>query len=234
MIADYLDQLSRELDFDRSLSRWRAAGSRRSSVGSRRRRSGGNAARGASSAPSRISAMPEPSRRSSPWFRLPGAAGAPASLRFSSSPASIVAMKARVVWYAAVQWAFGDDMRAVRAWCVAIDRYAFLAGDPGRARRLDLYPQPRDSRRRSIRSIAGSFAASFCYAALAAAALVVSVVSDGVLTALQLRGTGLSAELAFPILSMAIEVACVGILVFHIRGVTLRAASTAALSEDVR
>jgi hypothetical protein len=30
-------------------------------------------------------------------------------------------------------------------------------------------------------------------------------------------------------LSMAIEIVCVGILVFHIRAVTLRAASTAAL-----
>jgi len=46
-----------------------------------------------------------------------------------------------------------------------------------------------------------------------------------VLTALQLQGTDLSAEFLVPILSMAIEIACVGILVSRIRGVTLRAAS---------
>jgi len=64
----------------------------------------------------------------------------------------------------------------------------------------------------------------------AAAALVVSVISDAVLTALQLQGTDLSAEFLVPILSMAIEIACVGILVSRIRGVTL-AASAAALTQ---
>jgi hypothetical protein len=39
----------------------------------------------------------------------------------------------------------------------------------------------------------------------------------------------LSAEFLVPIVSMTIEVACVGILVFHIRGIASRAASTAAL-----
>jgi hypothetical protein len=70
----------------------------------------------------------------------------------------------------------------------------------------------------------------FLLCGAAAAALVVSVISDAVLTALQLRGTGLSAEFLVPILSMAIELVCVGILIFRIRGVALRAASTAALT----
>jgi hypothetical protein len=62
-----------------------------------------------------------------------------------------------------------------------------------------------------------------------AAALVVSVISDGVLTALRLLGTELSAEFLVPIVLMVIEIACAGILVFHIRGIALRAASTVAL-----
>jgi hypothetical protein len=66
-------------------------------------------------------------------------------------------------------------------------------------------------------------------ASTAAAALVVSVISDGVLTALQLPGRELSAEFLVPIVSIAIEIGCVGILVFHLRGIALRAPSTAAL-----
>jgi hypothetical protein len=65
----------------------------------------------------------------------------------------------------------------------------------------------------------------------AAAALAVSVVSDAVLTALKLRGTELSAESVVPLFSMAIEIACVGLLVFQIHDVTLRAASMAALTK---
>jgi hypothetical protein len=66
-------------------------------------------------------------------------------------------------------------------------------------------------------------------ASTAAAALVVSVISDGVLTALQLPGRELSAEFLVPIVSIAIEIGCVGILVFHLRGIALRGASTATL-----
>jgi hypothetical protein len=57
----------------------------------------------------------------------------------------------------------------------------------------------------------------------------VSVISDAVLTALQLPGKELSAGLLVPLGSMAVEIAGVGILVHHIRGITARAASMAAL-----
>jgi hypothetical protein len=65
----------------------------------------------------------------------------------------------------------------------------------------------------------------------ATGALVVCVVSDAVLAALWLRGTELSAESLVPVISMAIEIACVGFLALRVRTVTLRAASTAALLE---
>jgi hypothetical protein len=58
---------------------------------------------------------------------------------------------------------------------------------------------------------------------------VVSVISDGVLTALQVQGMAPSVEIWVAILTMAIEVACAGFLVIHIRSNTQRAASTAAL-----
>jgi hypothetical protein len=41
----------------------------------------------------------------------------------------------------------------------------------------------------------------------------------------------LSVEIWVAILTMAIEIACVGILLVHIRSMTLRAASTAALAK---
>src|SRR5207247_795698 len=51
---------------------------------------------------------------------------------------------------------------------------------------------------------------SFLLCTAAAGALVVSVISDGVLTALRLPGTELSAEFLIPIFSMVIEIACAG------------------------
>jgi hypothetical protein len=50
-----------------------------------------------------------------------------------------------------------------------------------------------------------------------------------VLTALQLRGTDFHACVLVPVISMAMEVAGVGVLAFQIRSMTRRAASTAAL-----
>jgi hypothetical protein len=128
-----------------------------------------------------------------------------------------------------MQMAISDDVRAAGSLVMTIDRYAFLAsvviGLGGwiyiRSRQIPAAFDP--AYRRQLRRF-------FLLCDAAAAALVVSVISDAVLTALQLSGTGLSAEFLVPILSMAIELVCVGILIFRIRGVALRAASTAALT----
>jgi len=119
-------------------------------------------------------------------------------------------------------------MKAVGGLVVQIDRYAFwlslIVGLGGwayiRSRRIPAAFHP--AYRRQLRRF-------FLLCTTAAAALVVSVVSDGVLTALQLPGRELSAEFLVPIVSMAFEIACAGILVFHLRGIALRAACTAAL-----
>jgi hypothetical protein len=55
------------------------------------------------------------------------------------------------------------------------------------------------------------------------------VICHGVLTALRLSGWELSFDFLIPIFSMAIEIACAAVLVVHIRGITKRMASTAAL-----
>jgi hypothetical protein len=227
MIQDYLDGLSRELDFDHALQRrvreevedhlWQAVEACPTGNGleaqARAIASFGDAR--AIAAQFAVVSLAMRSRR----------AGIAAVLVIASV---FVAMKARIVWYAAMQWAIGDDLRSVSALVALIDRYAFfvalIIGLGGwiyiRSRQIPaaFYPAYRAQLRRF-----------FLLCGATAAALLVSVCSDAVLTVLQLRGAGLSALALVPILSMAIEIACVGILIFHIRSVSLRAASTAAL-----
>jgi hypothetical protein len=139
-----------------------------------------------------------------------------------------ITMKARVTWYAAMQCTISDDIRAVSGVVGVIDRYAFwLSVVIGigswayiRGRRIPaaFHAEYRGQLRRFLR---------LCTAATGA--LVVSVISDGLLTALRLPGAEPSAESLLPILSIAIEVACASVLVFQIRGIAQRATSTAAL-----
>jgi hypothetical protein len=139
-----------------------------------------------------------------------------------------IVMKARVAWYAVTQWALSDDMRAVGGIVSLVDRYSFwlsvIIGIGGFAYingcRIPqaFYPAYRKQLSRF-----------FLLCAAATGALILSVISDGVLTVLQLFGTELCAGSLVPIFSMAIEIACVGILVFHIRSVAQRMAFTTAL-----
>jgi HAAS domain-containing protein len=139
-----------------------------------------------------------------------------------------MAMKARVAWYAAVQWTGSADTMAVRALLFLIDRYAFwmaiviALGCWFYIRSRAIPPAFDPGFRRQLRRFLLLFGA-------AALALVVSVLSDAALTALSLRGNQWSAGWLVPIVSIAVEVACVGILVFQIRRIMLRAASTAAM-----
>jgi hypothetical protein len=139
-----------------------------------------------------------------------------------------IAMKARVAWYAVMQCAISDDIRTVSGIIGSIDRYSFwlsvIIGIGGWAyiSRRRILAASHSACRTHLRRF-------FLVCAAAAGALVVSVISDGVLTALRLPGTELSAEFLIPIFSMAIEIACAGVLVFQIRGITQRATSTATL-----
>jgi HAAS domain-containing protein len=227
MIADYVERLGRELSFDRSLARtvrqevedhlWEAVAA--------------DAAGDMRAAQQRaIANFGDPHTIAAQFAMVSLArhsqrAGLAAVLIIASV---FIAMKARIAWNAGAHWVMSEDMRAVSGLVVQVDRYAFwlsvVIGLGGWAyivsRRIPVVFHPVF--RRQLRRF-------FWLCCGAAAALVVSVISDGVLTALLLRGTDLSAGVLVPIISMAIEIACAGILVFHIRGVTLRAASTAAL-----
>jgi hypothetical protein len=227
MIPDYLERLACELSFDRSLARnvrqevedhlWEAvaADPTGNMLAAQQRAIANFGDARAIAAQFAVISLARHSRR----------AGAAAVLVIASV---FIAMKARIAWNAAAQLAIGEDVRAVSGLVVLIDRYAFwlsvIIGLGGWAyivsRRIPagFYPAHRKQLRRF-----------FVLCCAAAAALVVSVISDGVLTALLLRGTELSAGFLVPVFSMAIEIVCVGILVFHIRGITRRTASTAAL-----
>jgi hypothetical protein len=227
MIQDYLERLARELSFDQSLSRcvrqevedhlWEAvaADSTGDALAAQQRAIANFGDVRAIAAQFAVISLARHSRR----------AGVAAVLVIAGV---FIAMKARIAWYAAAQWAVSDDMRAVRGLVVQIDRYAFwlslIVGLGGCvyivSRQIPAAFHP--AYRRQLRRF-------FLLCSAAAAALVVSVISDGVLAALLLRGTDLSAGFLVPIVSMAVEIACVGILVVHIRGITLRAASAAAL-----
>jgi hypothetical protein len=227
MIQDYLELLARELNFDRSLSRcvrrevedhlWEAVAADLTgdTLAAQQRAIANFGDARAIAAQFAVISLARHSRR----------AGVAAVLVIASV---FIAMKARIAWFAAAQWTISEDMRAVGRLVVQVDRYAFwlslIAGLGGcvyivsRQIPATLHPAYRRQLRRF-----------FVLCCAATAALVVSVISDGVLTALRLRGTELSAGFLVSIVSMAIEVACVGILVVHIRGIALRAASTATL-----
>jgi hypothetical protein len=139
-----------------------------------------------------------------------------------------VTMKSRVMWYAVAQWTACDDMMAVGGVARLVDRYSFwfsaLIAIGGFAyinsRRIS--PALDAGYRRQLRL-------SFILCLVATMSLTVSVISDGVLTALQLRGTDFHAGVLVPVISMAMEVAGVGVVAVQIWSMTRRAASTAAL-----
>jgi hypothetical protein len=118
-------------------------------------------------------------------------------------------------------------MRAVGGLIAQIDRYAFwlsvVIGLGGWAyiRTRQTPAAFHAAYRRQLRHF-------FLLCSAAVAALGVVVVSDGALTALQLLGAQSSGKFLIPLFSMAIEIACLGILVHYVRDVSLRAASTAA------
>jgi hypothetical protein len=140
-----------------------------------------------------------------------------------------VTMKSRVVWYAVTQWTVCDDMKAVSGIAGLVDRYSFwfsvvvaIGGFAYISSRC-VSPILDAGYRRQLR-----LAFVLCLVATTFFGRVRHI-SDGVLTALHLRGTELHACALVPIISMAIEAAGVGVLAFQIRSMTRNAVCIAAL-----
>ena len=140
-----------------------------------------------------------------------------------------VAMKARVTWYTAAQWILSDHVRAVAKIVGLIDACAFYAsvilGIAGCAYLVVRRAPPTAlcaahcSRLRHLLFVS----------AVSAAALTVSVIGDGVLTALRVVGREFTVEFMVPISSIAVEIVCAGILIFSVRSIVVRMVHTAAL-----
>jgi len=138
-------------------------------------------------------------------------------------------MQARVTWYAAAQWGLSDDVRVFAQSVGCIDACAFwlsvIVGIAGSAY-LVVRRAPatflcagHTSRLRHL----------LLLSAVSAAALSVSVISDGVLTALRFVGREFSASFLIPISSMIIEIVGAGVLVLSVRTVFKRMGYATAL-----
>jgi len=139
--------------------------------------------------------------------------------------ATFAAMKARIAWYVMIQWSLADDLKAIGALVGMIDVYAFwLAVISGTAGCLCAGFGGTPS------AIVPSYLRQtrwfLVLSAAAAGALLVSVTADGILTALRLSA-GWSVAAVVPLVSMACEIACAGILAFHVRAIARRAAAAA-------
>jgi hypothetical protein len=140
----------------------------------------------------------------------------------------LLAMKARVAWYGALQWVLCDDVKPLAAVVGSIDGYAFLVS--------------------AIVAIVGSvyvcgrvipprFHPEYCrqlrrfrqLCTVATGALVLSVIGDAVLTIMRLLATDASPAFFVPIVSLAFEIAAAGALVAVIRDLAQRTQVTAAL-----
>ena len=141
--------------------------------------------------------------------------------------AVLATMKARVAWYSVVQWTMSEDASPLTGTVGSIDRYAFWLAvimSAGALASIVLHRSPAALHPRYRRPLGRAF----LLCAAATGALVVSVISDGVLTALHI-GTEFCALSLIPIASMVIEIACAGAVILLILDTTRRAASTAAL-----
>ena len=223
MISEYVERLARELDFDPSLSRcvrrevedhlWEAVAADPEGGGL------------------------EAERRAVANFGDPhviAAQFAVVSLAKHAKRVGVVAvfliaavfiaMKARLAWYAVMECPAGA-MGGLGDIVVSIDRYAFwLSVFLGMAGWMYI-----DSRRvpaAFTQEFRGQLSRFFRLCSAATGALIASVISDGVLTSLRLTGTTRSLDVLLPVLSMAIEIACVGVLVSYLHGMTQRTAST--------
>lgn len=212
-VADYLDALARELSFDRALSRrvhaevedhlWEAAAAR----------PGG---------PS-----PDNQRHVIAEFGDPGelatcyiSASLLSQVRRSAGTtllaviAIFVAMEARIAWYGLLAWK--SDPHWLTASGLWLDRCAFaialltaLAGCFYAASR-HAPPRFREDYGREL-----DHCVALC--AAAAAALLVTVFTETVLTGMRLFGWGLRWEIMIPVGSLAAEIAAAVLLIWQIR-----------------
>jgi hypothetical protein len=142
----------------------------------------------------------------------------------------LIAMKARVAWYAVAHWEISNDLRAVSGTIGLIDRCAsWISVAVGIA--AWLYIRGRRTPAVFCPTYQKELRRCFFLCMVATGALIASVISDALLTALRLVETEPSDEFLVPVVSMAIEIACAGILTLWIWRMARR---TAAITSFLR
>ncbi len=132
-------------------------------------------------------------------------------------------MKARLVWYALVQWTIADDARAVAAIVLSVNRYAFWV-----AVLIGLGSLFHVGRRTAPARLHAEYRSHLRRATLlfsaATVALAVSVTGDLILMALRVK---LTLDSIIPIASVAVEIGSVAFLIVMIARASRLMARTA-------
>jgi len=140
-------------------------------------------------------------------------------------------MKVRIAWYEAMLWTTAEPLTMLSGIFVAIDRYSFwlsvVAG-------IAIWAQFRRRRRLSAElnaSYRRHLYRSFLLCLVATTFIIVSIISDGMLTAFRLYSIDLGATALVPIFSMTIEIACAFVLAVLLLRWQQRMAAAMALSQ---
>jgi hypothetical protein len=238
-ITAYLDELTRELAFDPALSRrvrHEVHDHLCEAVDAERGEAAARACSGEvdAGAPTRTCANERIEQRAIDRFGRPREIAAPykaiaAYARIRRAGVIVVvavagiffAMQGRIVWYGLVQWPVSDQLKALGAGLLPIDRYAFLSAALlailGWLAGLGL-SIPADARRMSRARLRG------CQhlGAAATVAVTVAVALELLLTGLRLRESGLSWSVLLPIASLALELGLVASVAIYLRNTRRR------------
>ena len=139
-----------------------------------------------------------------------------------------VAMKGRIAWYALTQWELHEDLKTMNAIGILLDRYAFMLA-LGLAIIAWGYIGSRRAPAEFHQAYGKELRRCVFLCAAAAGALLISVITETVLTGLRLSAAQLSASALVPTLSLATELALAGVLLRRIRTAFRRAVHASSL-----
>jgi hypothetical protein len=140
-------------------------------------------------------------------------------------------MKARVAWYAAVQWTSQGEHQATSAIGLSIDRLAFALAFAV-ALSAAVYVATRRAPPRWHLQYNREMGRCIVLCAAVLCALLVAVATELVLTGIRLSGSELSVAGLVPIFSLMLECAAVGSLIAGVRSIMLRRMAAVRLFES--
>jgi hypothetical protein len=225
-VADYLDALTRALAFDPALAR-RVRRETADHLGEAVERDGGERITTEARAVAAFGDAHMLARRFAA-ASLMAQTRRTGAIMIAALGGIYLAMKGRIAWYGIVQWGVSDEWRAVNTVGVWLDRWAFLLALVGAVTACG-YIATRRAPPEFHRAYGHQLGRCVMLCAAAAAALLVTVAIETVLTGCRLYAADFSAAAAIPALTLAVELALTGVLVVHIHAVFRRARCAATL-----